>query len=294
MVLRFVSMTRDPPLITGDALALHPIDVCHRSLLHGTLPPPPPSTGRKRQREDEFVPSATELEQAGVHFSRSPTRSLRDISFRPGDDVRLLSGGVVSNGLGSDKAVARMFNRLAKNAVLDRRSPLRGVQGQVNDHRENAWNEWWATAGAEGGAATGRGKLLSSSRSAPRAPPSTAATSPPPAGRSVPLLRPRRAAGPLLYRLPTSRSAHKLWATTRRRSGHRPAAARPASPLASALCSAAAPAAAHPAPPAGEREVGERDEGSEDDAWAPPLFIICVKLTCGSHGFYYFLDQIAT
>ncbi|EEE64856.1 hypothetical protein OsJ_19713 [Oryza sativa Japonica Group] len=164
MVLRFVSMTRDPPLITGDALALHPIDVCHRSLLHGTPPPPPPSTGRKRQREDEFVPSVTELEQAGVHFSRSPTRSLRDISFRPGDDVRLLSGGVVSNGLGSDKAVARMFNRLAKNAVLDRRSPLRGVQGQVNDHRENAWNEWWATAGAEGGAATGRGKLLSSSR----------------------------------------------------------------------------------------------------------------------------------
>ncbi|XP_015649461.1 uncharacterized protein [Oryza sativa Japonica Group] len=192
-------MTRDPPLITGDALALHPIDVCHRSLLHGTLPPPPPSTGRKRQREDEFVPSATELEQVGVHFSRSPTRSLRDISFWPDDDVRLLSDGVVSNRLGSDKAVARMFNRLAKNAVLDRRSPLRGVQGQVNDHRENAWNEWWATAGAEGGAATGRGKLLSSSRSAPRAPPFMAATSPPPAGRSVPLLRPRCTAGPLLH-----------------------------------------------------------------------------------------------
>ncbi|XP_052166104.1 UPF0481 protein At3g47200-like [Oryza glaberrima] len=194
MVLRFVSMTRDPPPITGDGLALHPIDVCHRSLLHGT-PPPPPSTSRKRQREDEFVPSATELEQAGVHFSRSPTRSLRDISFRRGtlyipelavddttehklfslmayerlhagaganevtayvffmdsviksvDDARLLgASGVVSNGLGSDKAVARMFNRLAKNAVLDRRSPLRGVQGQVNDHRENAWNEWRAS-----------------------------------------------------------------------------------------------------------------------------------------------------
>uniref|UniRef100_A0A0E0LTZ0 Uncharacterized protein n=1 Tax=Oryza punctata TaxID=4537 RepID=A0A0E0LTZ0_ORYPU len=197
MVLRFVSMTRDPPPITGGGLALHPIDVCHRSLLHGTPPPPPPSTSSKGQREDEFVPSATELEQAGVHFSRSPTRSLRDISFRRGtlyipelavddttehklfslmayerlhagaganevtayvffmdsvikseDDVRLLSGGgggVVSNGLGSDKAVATMFNRLAKNAVLDRRSPLRAVQGQVNDHRENAWNEWRAS-----------------------------------------------------------------------------------------------------------------------------------------------------
>jgi hypothetical protein len=71
-----------------------------------------------------------------------------DSIIKSGDDVRLLSGGVVSNGLGSDKAVARMFNRLTKNAVLDRRSPLRGVEGQVNDHRENAWNEWRATGGA--------------------------------------------------------------------------------------------------------------------------------------------------
>ncbi|KAF0899343.1 hypothetical protein E2562_018237 [Oryza meyeriana var. granulata] len=193
MVLRFVSMTPDPPPISGGDLALHPIDVCHRSLLHGT--PPPTNQTSCKGRQDDFVPSATELEQAGVHFSRSATRSLRDISFRRGtlyipelavddttehklfslmayerlhpgaaanevtayvffmdsvikstDDARLLSAsGVVSNGLGSDKAVARMFNRLAKNAVIDRRSQLRAVQGQVNDHRENAWNEWRAS-----------------------------------------------------------------------------------------------------------------------------------------------------
>uniref|UniRef100_A0A0D9X6U8 Uncharacterized protein n=1 Tax=Leersia perrieri TaxID=77586 RepID=A0A0D9X6U8_9ORYZ len=193
MVLRFVSMTPDPPAISGGGLALHPIDVCHRSLLHAASPLIPII---QKGREDDFVPSATELEQAGVRFSRSPTHSLRDISFRRGtlyipllavddttehklfslmayerlhpgaeanevtayvffmdsviksaDDVRLLSGagGVISNGLGSDKAVARMFNRLAKNAVLDSRSPLRRVQGQVNDHRENAWNEWRAS-----------------------------------------------------------------------------------------------------------------------------------------------------
>ncbi|KAG8087075.1 hypothetical protein GUJ93_ZPchr0010g10504 [Zizania palustris] len=190
MVLRFVSLTPDPPAISGGDLALHPIDVCHRSLLHGS----PPSGVICKGRQDDFVPSATELEQAGVRFSRSATRSLHDIRFHRGvlyipelaaddttehklfslmayeqlhpgaganevtayvffmdnviksaDDARLLSAsGVVSNGLGSDEAVARMFNRLANNAVLDKQSPLRAVHGQVNDHRENAWNEWRA------------------------------------------------------------------------------------------------------------------------------------------------------
>jgi hypothetical protein len=78
MVLNFVKMTPNPPAIIGGGLALHPIDICHRSLLHG--PPRPLRTGPM----DEFVPSATELGQAGVEFRPSRTRSLHDIRFRRG------------------------------------------------------------------------------------------------------------------------------------------------------------------------------------------------------------------
>jgi hypothetical protein len=78
MVLNFVKVTPNPPAIIGGGLALHPIDICHRSLLHG--PPRPLRTGPM----DEFVPSATELGQAGVEFRPSRTHSLPDIRFRRG------------------------------------------------------------------------------------------------------------------------------------------------------------------------------------------------------------------
>jgi hypothetical protein len=189
MVLEFVSLTRDPPKLFSGDLALHPIDVCHRSLLHGT-----PSQVCKGRR-DEFVPSATELEQSGIRFARSFTRSLHDIHFDRGvlripelavdettehklfslmaferlhadadanevtayvffmdnviksaADAKLLSSrGVIWNGLGDNKAVAKMFNRLAHKAVLDKRSPLRAVHGEVNAYREKRWNEWRAS-----------------------------------------------------------------------------------------------------------------------------------------------------
>ncbi|OEL27477.1 hypothetical protein BAE44_0011504 [Dichanthelium oligosanthes] len=189
LVLRFVSLTPDPPEIRGGGLALHPIDVCHRSLLHGT-----PSQVCKGRR-DEFVPSATELDQAGIQFARSATRSLHDIHFLRGvlyipelavdentehkllslmaferlhadaganevtayvffmdnviksaADVTLLCArGVVCNGLGDDKAVAKMFNRLGNKAVVDKRSPLRAVHGEVNAYRATRWNEWRAS-----------------------------------------------------------------------------------------------------------------------------------------------------
>ena len=189
MVLRFVSLTPDPPELRGGGLALHPLDVCHRSLLHGA-----PSQVCKGRR-DEFVPSATELDQAGIQFARSATRCLHDIHFLRGvlyipefavdmttehkllslmaferlhpdvganevtayvffmdnviksaADANLLSSrGVVSNGMGSDKEVAKMFNRLGNRAVLDKRSPLRAVHGEVNAYRATRWNEWRAS-----------------------------------------------------------------------------------------------------------------------------------------------------
>jgi hypothetical protein len=61
-------------------------------------------------------------------------------------DAKLLSSrGVIWNGLGDNKAVAKMFNRLAHKAVLDKRSPLRAVHGEVNAYREKRWNEWRAS-----------------------------------------------------------------------------------------------------------------------------------------------------
>ncbi|XP_004977990.1 UPF0481 protein At3g47200 [Setaria italica] len=195
MVLDFVKLNHDSPAVTGGGLALHALDVCHRSLLHG--PPRPSRTGPL----DEFVPSATELHQAGVRFRPSRTRTTRscclhDIRFHHGvlhipelavddttghkllslmafeqlhagrrannevtayvffmdnviksaADARLLSAaGVLRNGLGSDKAVAEMFTRLATEAVLDRRSRLHDVHAAVNAYRGARWNEWRAS-----------------------------------------------------------------------------------------------------------------------------------------------------
>jgi hypothetical protein len=69
-----------------------------------------------------------------------------DNVIKSGDDARLLgASGVVSNGLGSDEAVAEMFNRLASDAELDRRSALHGVHGEVNAYREKRWNQWRAS-----------------------------------------------------------------------------------------------------------------------------------------------------
>ncbi|KAF8667421.1 hypothetical protein HU200_053106 [Digitaria exilis] len=190
MVLQFVSLSPDPPELRGGGLALHPIDVCHRSLLHGA-----PNQAFKGRR-DEFVPSATELDQAGIQFARSSTHSLHDIHFAAGvlhipelavdettehkllslmaferlhadagtpnevtayvffmdnvikcdaDATLLCARGVLSNGLGSDKEVAKMFNRLGQKAVLDKGSTLRAVHGEVNAYRDTRWNQWRAS-----------------------------------------------------------------------------------------------------------------------------------------------------
>lgn len=189
MVLRFLSLMPGPPAMCDGSLALHPIDVCHRSLLHGL--PREIWKGRK----DEFVPSATELDMAGIRLARSSTRSLHDISFLNGvlyipeltvddytehklfnlmalerlhvgaganevtayvffmdnviksaaDAQLVCSKGIIWNGLGSDKEMAKMFNRLANKAVLDKYSPLRAVHGQVNTYCEKRCNQWRAS-----------------------------------------------------------------------------------------------------------------------------------------------------
>ncbi|GMJ04079.1 hypothetical protein like AT3G50120 [Hibiscus trionum] len=60
-------------------------------------------------------------------------------------DVALLhSAGIIQNALGSDKAVARMFNSLSEDITLDPENSLDEVRKMVNRYCRKAWNEWRA------------------------------------------------------------------------------------------------------------------------------------------------------
>uniref|UniRef100_A0A0E0BJZ0 Uncharacterized protein n=1 Tax=Oryza glumipatula TaxID=40148 RepID=A0A0E0BJZ0_9ORYZ len=60
-------------------------------------------------------------------------------------DVALLSSkGIIQNAVGSDKAVAKLFNSISKDVVLEPESVLDGVQRQVNAYCRQPWNMWRA------------------------------------------------------------------------------------------------------------------------------------------------------
>ncbi|KAJ0973484.1 hypothetical protein J5N97_021443 [Dioscorea zingiberensis] len=60
-------------------------------------------------------------------------------------DVSLLhSKGIIQNALGSDKAVAKLFNSLSKDVVLDPESSLDDVHNRVNKYCRKSWNMWRA------------------------------------------------------------------------------------------------------------------------------------------------------
>ncbi|XWS29994.1 hypothetical protein CRYUN_Cryun24cG0079900 [Craigia yunnanensis] len=60
-------------------------------------------------------------------------------------DVALLhSRGIIQNALGSDKAVAKLFNSLSKDITLDPDSSLDEVHKRVSRYCKKAWNEWRA------------------------------------------------------------------------------------------------------------------------------------------------------
>ncbi|KAJ0973483.1 hypothetical protein J5N97_021442 [Dioscorea zingiberensis] len=60
-------------------------------------------------------------------------------------DVSLLhSKGIIQNALGSDKAVAKLFNSLSKDVVLDPDSSLEDVHNRVNKYCRKRWNMWRA------------------------------------------------------------------------------------------------------------------------------------------------------
>ncbi|KAI3929781.1 hypothetical protein MKX01_025949, partial [Papaver californicum] len=55
-----------------------------------------------------------------------------------------LSSGIIQNVIGSDKAVAKLFNELAKDVTLDPDSSLEEVHMKVNDYCKKKWNAWRA------------------------------------------------------------------------------------------------------------------------------------------------------
>ncbi|XP_073005662.1 UPF0481 protein At3g47200-like [Typha latifolia] len=60
-------------------------------------------------------------------------------------DVSLLnSNGIIQNAVGSDKAVAKLFNGLSKDVALDPESSLDDVHRMVNAYCRKPWNMWRA------------------------------------------------------------------------------------------------------------------------------------------------------
>uniref|UniRef100_M8BD62 Uncharacterized protein n=1 Tax=Aegilops tauschii TaxID=37682 RepID=M8BD62_AEGTA len=60
-------------------------------------------------------------------------------------DVALLSSkGIIQNAVGSDKAVAKLFNSISRDVVLEPDSALDAVQRQVNGYFRQPWNMWRA------------------------------------------------------------------------------------------------------------------------------------------------------
>ncbi|KAL5732325.1 hypothetical protein ACOSQ2_032017 [Xanthoceras sorbifolium] len=177
---------------------LHVLDVYRKSLIHQEQPRKK-SRHRHRLRcsdgdgDDHIIPTATELHEAGIRFSRSHSRSLKDITFKNGvlklplvviddaaesmflnlmaferfhigagneitsyiffmdnlidneKDVTLLqSSGIIQNVMGSDKALAKLFNSLSNDITLDPESNLNVVHKQVNKYWKKPWNAWRA------------------------------------------------------------------------------------------------------------------------------------------------------
>ncbi|KAG2706336.1 hypothetical protein I3843_05G088800 [Carya illinoinensis] len=175
---------------------LHVLDVCRKILLQpkgnqkkqGGRP-----LGKDKPSGDEFIRSATELNEAGIQFKVKKKGSLKDITFDGGVlelplivvddatesmflnliaferfhveagneitsyvfimdniidnamDVALLhSSGIIQNAIGSDKAVAKLFNSLSKDITLDPESSLDVVQKNVSEYCKQPWNNWRA------------------------------------------------------------------------------------------------------------------------------------------------------
>ncbi|OVA03077.1 Protein of unknown function DUF247 [Macleaya cordata] len=61
------------------------------------------------------------------------------------EDVKILKcSGIVHNAIGSEKAVAKLFNEMTKDVTPDPGSSLEEVERKLNDYCKNKWHEWRA------------------------------------------------------------------------------------------------------------------------------------------------------
>ncbi|KAF3334410.1 hypothetical protein FCM35_KLT21014 [Carex littledalei] len=72
-----------------------------------------------------------------VFFMDNIIDSAKDVSL-------LTTKGIIQNAVGSDKAVAKLFNSLSKDVVLEPDSNLDKVQRMVNVYCQKQWNMWRA------------------------------------------------------------------------------------------------------------------------------------------------------
>lgn len=72
-----------------------------------------------------------------IFFMDNIIDSARDVSL-------LHSSGVIQNAVGSDKAVAKLFNSLSKDVTLDPQSRLDEVHKKVSNYCKKPWNAWRA------------------------------------------------------------------------------------------------------------------------------------------------------
>ncbi|KAL3719665.1 hypothetical protein ACJRO7_004617 [Eucalyptus globulus] len=70
---------------------------------------------------------------------------MEKIIDKEGDVALLEARDIIQNGMGSDQAVAQVFNSLGKEVTLEPESSLDAVQNQVSDYCKKAWYTWGAT-----------------------------------------------------------------------------------------------------------------------------------------------------
>ncbi|KAK3409570.1 hypothetical protein EUGRSUZ_J01678 [Eucalyptus grandis] len=130
---------------------------------------------------EQIILSATELNETGIQFQKTPTSSLKNISFARGltlpvikvdgttesaflnlmtfERLHIEAGNEITayvtfmdniinneqdNGVGSDKAVAKLFNSLCKEVPLASNKSLDVVQKNISKYCEKPWHMWRA------------------------------------------------------------------------------------------------------------------------------------------------------
>lgn len=125
-----------PP--AGVGLGLHPLDMFRRSMLFGLYSSRPTSADAPDMMAFErlHVGAGNDV-TAYVFFMNNIVDSAKDVAL-------LSSKGIMQNAVGSDKAVAKLFNSIAKDVVLEPESALDDVHRQVNAYCRQPWNKWRA------------------------------------------------------------------------------------------------------------------------------------------------------